>query len=136
MSNQPSVLYIEDDQMSRIVMKFIFQNEMGLENVMIFENSENFMERVQAITPPPNIIFLDIHVAPHDGFQMLKMLRSSERFQKVPIIALTASVMHEEVQQLKTAGFAGCLAKPIDEEVFTALFPRIVNGEEVWRIVS
>jgi CheY-like chemotaxis protein len=129
-----SVLYVEDDPMSRRVMQLMFTMEMGLQHITIFENSSNFMERVESITPPPNIIFLDIHVLPHDGFAMLKMLRQSTCFQKTPIVALTASVMNEEINQLRVAGFDGCLAKPIDGETFADLFQDILNGREIWRI--
>ena len=83
-----------------------------------------------------DVIFLDIHVQPYNGFEMLEQLRRSPRYDDTPIVALTASVMNEEVQQLKVAGFNGCLSKPVDTDTFPDTLQRIVDGEEIWRIIS
>ncbi len=50
------------------------------------------------------------------------------------IIALTASVMNEEVAQLRQSGFNGAIAKPLSFSTFPALMERIANGETVWHI--
>jgi len=49
---------------------------------------------------------------------------------------MTASVMNEEVHRLRTCGFDGCLAKPIDFDSFPEALNRILSGEKIWRIVS
>jgi two-component system, cell cycle response regulator DivK len=49
-------------------------------------------------------------------------------------VALTASVMNEEIQHLRQAGFNGCLAKPIDMEQFPNQVDRILNGDSIWYI--
>ena len=136
MSDQIAVLYVEDDRSSRKVMDLILRARMGLQNVTIFENSENFLERVLALNPMPDVIFLDIHMAPHDGFEMLTMLKGNEKLKDIPVIALTASVMNEEVERLRTAGFQGCLAKPIDSDAFPQTLARIRAGELVWEITG
>jgi CheY-like chemotaxis protein len=136
MDNQPTVLYVEDDPQSQMVMKMLFRNRLGLSNVTIFDNSRNFIDQVAQLTPQPDIIFLDIHVEPLNGFEMLALLREQESFKTVPIVALTASVMNEEVQQLRAAGFNGCLAKPVDMTVFPDTFQRLLAGEIIWRIID
>jgi CheY-like chemotaxis protein len=132
---QPVVLYVEDEPSSRKVMRMIAK-DMGLENLTLFEDSSDFMARVAALPLKPQIIFLDIHVKPHTGFEMLKMLRDSGQYTGVPIVAMTASVMNEEVGQLRTAGFDGCLAKPIDIDTFPDTVRRILAGEVIWRIID
>jgi CheY-like chemotaxis protein len=104
---------------------------MGCDSYHIFEDSEDFMARVEALLPQPNIILLDIHVPPHNGFEMLKMLRENSTYQKLPIVALTASVMNEEVQQLQDAGFSAVFAKPLDIESFPDQLMRILQGEKI-----
>src|SRR5262245_33362571 len=97
MTEDYSVLYVEDDVNSRKVMKMILKGRMKLSNAVLFEDSEDFVERVKALDPRPDIVFLDIHVKPYSGFEMLKFLRDMPEFKDVPIVALTASVMNEEV---------------------------------------
>jgi CheY-like chemotaxis protein len=134
MIQNPSVLYVEDDLRSQKVMELTLRSKMNLSHVNLFSDSANFVERVQALKPQPDIVFLDIHMEPHSGFQVLEMLRKIDEYKKTPVVALTASVMNEEVAMMRTAGFDGCLAKPIDLETFEDSFKRILSGEQVWRI--
>lgn len=135
MANDTTVLYVEDDAHSRKLMSMLLTGRLHLTNVNIFEDSENFEDKVMALDPQPSIVFLDIHVTPLDGFQMLEILRQKPAFDDIPIIALTASVMNEEVHRLRSAGFNGCLAKPLDLSTFPDIFQRLLGGEAVWRIV-
>src|SRR5260221_3268900 len=136
MSDEPVVLYVEDDPQSRTVMRILLERRMGLQAVTILENSQNFREVVSALHPKPTIVFLDIQVEPHNGFQMLEILRQLDWARHVPIVALTASVMNEEIQHLKTASFHGVLSKPINLRKFPDLFNRILARELVWYITA
>ncbi len=126
-------LYIEDDPMSREVLQFILEDDLG-HKVTIFPDSKDFMTRLEQLPQEPDLIFLDIHVAPHDGFEMLSMLRNSERYQKAHVVAMTASVMNEEIDKLRQAGFDSCLSKPVQFETFPQVLSRLLNGETIWRI--
>lgn len=132
----PAVLYVEDDALSCEIMRLLLQGEMQLQHVTIFQDSADFLARAQALTPRPDVILLDIHVKPYTGFDMLAMLRSQPAWEDVPVVALTASVMNEEVQQLRAAGFNGVISKPIDQDYFAALLARILHGEAIWHVMD
>lgn len=134
MTTQPAVLYVEDNAQSRKLMEMLLKGRMNLPHVTILEGSEHFLARVEALDPKPDVILLDIHMKPYNGFEMLSMLRQLEWSMGTPIVALTASVMNEEVQQLKAAGFNGCLAKPIDLDTFPEALQRLLAGEALWLI--
>lgn len=130
----PVILYFEDDILSREVMRACLTRGMGYKNVWIFEDSTDFENRLNGVGAKPDIIFLDIHIEPIDGFAMLKQLRQSETYRSTKVIALTASVMNEEVKLLKDAGFDGVIAKPLDYDTFPNVLHRILKGEQVWHI--
>jgi CheY-like chemotaxis protein len=136
MTNEPVILYVEDDPQSRKLMNMLLKGRMKLPHVTILEDSQDFLANVEAIDPKPNIILLDIHMKPFNGFEMLTMLRDLPWTRETPIVALTASVMNEEVQRLRSIGFNGCLAKPIDLETFPDTLQRILDGEVIWRILN
>jgi CheY-like chemotaxis protein len=136
MSHYPAILYVEDDPRSRRVMHLLLTHEMGLKNVVIMETSNAFDRFILALDPVPDVIFLDIHMEPYNGFEMLAMLRKQPQFNNTPIVALTASVMNEEVQLLREAGFDGCLAKPLNADAFPKILERILKGEAVWSILG
>lgn len=134
MSNSPFFLYVEDDPTSREVMEMILTYKMGYTQYQVFEDSQDFVKKLEGLPQKPDVIFLDIHMQPHNGFEMLKMLRSDPKYVDAKIIALTASVMNEEVAALEAAGFDGTIAKPIDPDVFPRLLKQIMVGERVWFI--
>jgi two-component system, cell cycle response regulator DivK len=127
-------LYVEDDPLSQQVMEMIMENAMGVRELVIFADSQNFLNRLQALPQLPDVILLDIHIHPIDGFDMLKQVRSLETFHETPIIALTASVMNEEVEKLRTVGFDGAIGKPLSVRTFPELMERVLNGQDIWHI--
>lgn len=130
----PVIVYFEDDALSRDVMRACLTRGLGYHNVTIFEDSTDFENRLAGLSSKPDVIFLDIHMEPIDGFTMLRLIRQSETLLTTPVIALTASVMNEEVKMLKEAGFDGVIAKPLDYDTFPAVLHRILNGEQVWHV--
>ena len=134
--SEPAILYVEDDPQSRKLMSILLKGRMKLSNVTILEDSQNFLANVEALDPKPDLILLDIHVKPYNGFEMLSMLKDLPWVNGTPIVAVTASVMNEEVVKLRSIGFDGCLAKPIDLETFPETLQRILDGETIWRIIN
>ena len=135
MKENPVIVYFEDDEKSRTVVSVILTRRMHISQLTIFEDSTNFLSRIEAVSPPPDLILLDIHMKPFNGFQMLAMLRGVERFKSVPVAALTASVMNDEIQSLRDAGFGGCVSKPVNLALFPQQIERLLSGENVWSIV-
>ena len=131
---QASFLYVEDDEFSRKVMQLLMEKAIIAQSMAVFEDSTNFMERVRALPQPPTVALLDIHVRPHSGFEMLKMLRADPLYIDTKVIALTASVTNEEVEQLRSAGFDGGIGKPLRVSTFPDLLARILAGETIWHV--
>jgi two-component system cell cycle response regulator DivK len=129
----PTFLYIEDDAVSRQVMKLMLIRRLKHQDVTIWEDSTNFLEKILALPTIPDVIFVDIHMEPVNGFGILEVLRAQPQFKISKIIALTASVMNEEVDLLRQAGFDGVIGKPLDGASFPDLLDRILQGEKVWR---
>ena len=67
-----------------------------------------------AKTSDPDLILLDINLPDMSGFEVLKKLRGSEATRKIPIVAVSAAAMPDDVRKGLDAGFSGYLTKPID----------------------
>lgn len=134
MANNYHFLYVEDDPTSRIVMEMMLLHCFEDAALTILEDSHDFPNHLDALTCLQDVIFLDIHMTPYTGFEMLEMIRDHARHAGSIVVALTASVMSEEVDRLKSAGFNGVIAKPINREVFPHLMEHILDGQAVWYI--
>jgi Response regulator receiver domain. len=80
----PVILYVEDEPRSRKVMSLIAA-DMHVGELILFEDSSDFQARVQRLDSRPDLIFLDIHVKPISGFEMLALLRELPLFDDVPV---------------------------------------------------
>lgn len=134
-NHQPVLVYVEDDEASIVVMKAIVERVMKLQTLHVLQNRADFMQQVKHLGVMPDIFLFDIQMKPYDGFELLTMLRDDSEFKKSKVVALTASVMSEEVARLKRRGFDGAIAKPLNIDAFPDLIARIMDGESVWYIV-
>ena len=132
-NGKPIFLYVEDDAFSQEIMKRML-TILGYPNLTIFENSHNFLDRVRALPGVPDIVFLDIQIGPMNGHQLLKLLRGDDTYKKTRIIAMTASVMSSEVNELRDACFDGLIGKPILKRIFPELLQEILEGDAVWYV--
>ena len=134
MINQPVFLYVDDDESSRTVMKMFLFEIMGFKHLTIFEDSTDFMDRLESLPEQPEIFLLDICMRPFDGFVLLEMLRNHQDHKDATVIAITSRVMDGEVHELHLAGFDGAIAKPLRQDNFPYLIKRILNHEQVWYV--
>lgn len=136
MKNDLAILYVEDDPQSREIMRLLLVEVLQLSRVTFYDTSADFQTRIESLAGNLDLVLLDIHVHPLNGFEMLGILRAHPAFQKTPVVALTASVMNEEVQKLRQAGFNGVIAKPINLDTLPDTLERILQGERIWRILE
>lgn len=66
----------------------------------------------------PGLVLMDIQLPGMDGVSALGELRKDPSTARVPVVAMTASVMKEDRARFESAGFDGFIMKPIDVRAF------------------
>ena len=66
----------------------------------------------------PDLILMDIHLPGMSGIDALKVLRAQPSTARIPIAAVTASVMQQDRAQIIDAGFDAYVSKPISLKEF------------------
>jgi len=66
----------------------------------------------------PALILMDIQLPGIDGVTALQRIREDAETSRIPVVALTASVMKEDRERFDKAGFDGFITKPIDVKKF------------------
>jgi two-component system cell cycle response regulator DivK len=110
------ILIIEDNEKNRKLERDILQFH-GY-RTMEADTAEEGIGLAQAT--PPALILMDIQLPGMNGIAALHHLRADPRTRGIPVIAVTASAMTHDRQQIMAAGFDGYQAKPIDVTQFVA----------------
>lgn len=71
-----------------------------------------------AQTHQPDLILMDVHMPGMDGLTATRLLRADPETRSIPIIAVTASVMMDDLNETIRAGCNGYLTKPLDPAQF------------------
>jgi signal transduction histidine kinase/AmiR/NasT family two-component response regulator len=125
------ILLAEDVEINREIVLTLLE-PMGIE----IDCAENGEEAVRMYTAAPDkysMIFMDVQMPVMDGYETTRKIRrweqerkSSARFLRetpeqlpelprgIPIIAMTANVFREDIEQCLSAGMDGHVGKPLD----------------------
>jgi diguanylate cyclase (GGDEF)-like protein len=103
------VVIVDDDADFLASMTAALERE-GLAVTRVTQ-TENLLEVLEA--SPPDVLLLDVMMAPHDGFALCRSLRISPRWQDLPILFLTASGSAETRLQAFRAGGDDFILKPV-----------------------
>jgi len=118
------VLLVEDNEVNQQVATELLESE-GAKVAVASNGAEAVRVLTEGDQPPPfDVVFMDLQMPEMDGFTATKLVRGQPHLQKLPIIAMTAHVMADEVQRCLEAGMNDHVAKPIDPEAFFATLAR------------
>lgn len=77
-----------------------------------------------AIDNHPELVLLDIRMPEMNGYEVASALKAQPDLSGTLIVAITASVMLGDREQVEAAGFDGYIEKPIDPEAFVGQVER------------
>ena len=107
---QKRILYIEDYAENRLLVREILE----IAGYTVLEAEEGSSGILKAISERPDLVLVDIMMPGLDGREVATYLRGIPALERIPIVALTASVLKGERESALAAGCDGYLQKPVD----------------------
>ena len=122
-----NILLTEDNMTNQEIILGLLENS-GI-NIDIANNGKEAVEKFNADPSKYELILMDLQMPIMDGYEATKIIRDANK--DIPIIALTANAMKEDVQRTKKAGMNEHLNKPIDvEKLYETLIKYISKGQD------
>ena len=107
-----NILLADDNETNREIIFGLLENS-GI-NIDIATNGQMAVDKYNANPTKYELILMDIQMPIMDGYQAVSIIRQEN--QTLPIIALTANAMKEDVEKSHKVGMNAHLNKPIDVE--------------------
>lgn len=121
----PASILIVDDVVDN--RELLLANFAGTKLKMAY--AENGLKAVNLVKQQQfDLILMDIRMPIMDGYQAAEKIKI---FSNVPIVALTASVMTDEFERLKSNNFDGYLRKPVLKAELTHELAKFLDFEEI-----
>lgn len=124
------ILLVEDEPLN-VTLARAMLGILGIQHIHAFASWRELAPKLDSL-PKINLVLLDLRLPGIDGYQILEKLRALDAFRGVPIVAMTAQVMPDDVARCETAGFNGFLAKPLNYDRFPDNIRNMLAGETVW----
>jgi len=125
----PTLLVVDDNAMNREIIAALVE-PFGIACGFAADGRE----AVEAWRRQPwDAIFMDVHMPVMDGVEATRAIRQEEGRlgrRRVPIVAVTASLMEQETAGYHAAGMDDVLPKPIEVSALAETLARCVGGGE------
>ncbi len=111
LSTPKNILYIEDNRSNIRAME---QFCARFDYLTLEVAEEPFLGLYKARSGNPDLIVMDINLPGMDGFDALSVLQKDTSTQHVPVVALSANALSQDVDRGVRAGFYAYLTKPLE----------------------
>jgi CheY-like chemotaxis protein len=117
------ILVVEDDIRNVYSLTSIFEPRGAL--VQIARNGRESLAALEAAQQDPakaiDLVLMDVMMPEMDGLTATREIRKQPRWQKLPVIMLTAKAMKDDQERCLEAGANDYMAKPLDVEQLLSL---------------
>jgi len=109
-----SVLYVEDNPANMLLVEQILERRPEL-HLLKAENGTKGI--AMAVAHQPRVILMDINLPGISGIQTLKLLQNDKATAHIPVLAISANAMVNDIEKGLKAGFSRYITKPIQVDV-------------------
>jgi signal transduction histidine kinase/CheY-like chemotaxis protein/HAMP domain-containing protein len=108
-----NVLIVDDDIRNIFAITSVLERQHM--NVISAETGKEAIAKLQS-TPGIDAVLMDVMMPDMDGYDTMRAIRQTRRYDDLPIIAVTAKAMKGDREKTLQAGAWDYLAKPVDTD--------------------
>src|SRR5947209_6036176 len=109
----PLALLVEDNAMNRKLLRDILEIRF---EVLEAETAERALELLA--NHLPDLMLVDLQLPGMDGLTLMRHVKESGATAAVPVVAISAHAMQEDIDQAMNCGCAEYVTKPLIEDPF------------------
>jgi len=129
--NNATVLLAEDNEFNRILAEDVLHEIAPNMRILAAENGIDVLEVLEKEKGQVDLILMDIQMPVKNGLEATKDIRIENK--TIPIIAMTANVMQDDIENYLLNGMNDHIPKPFDKE---DLFTKMLKYLDKDKIIS
>ncbi|MCW9045087.1 MAG: ATP-binding protein [Alphaproteobacteria bacterium] len=119
-----SILYVEDNQANQELVDMAFSLKSNF-SLKIAKTAEDGLEIIKGT--PFDLILMDINLPGMSGLEALAHLRAQDETKNIPIVAVTAAAMKNDIEKNEVAGFDKYITKPLEIQELFVTVDKLLN---------
>jgi len=123
------ILVVEDNLLNQQVAQGLLSREGAL--VSLADNGQQGVAAVAAANPAFDVVLMDLQMPVLDGLDATRIIRQELGFTALPIIAVSANVMAEDIAESLAAGMTDHVGKPFELSKLVAVLRRHAGWEDL-----
>jgi CheY-like chemotaxis protein len=135
-----NILLVEDDERD-VELTLTALSEYNLANRVVVTNDGpecmEYLKRTGRYAERPEgkpaVILLDVKMPGLNGVEVLKLIRNSEQFKKIPVVMLTSSREGKDISECYEHGVNAYVVKPVE---FHNFIEAVKNLGVFWAVVN
>ena len=120
------ILLVEDTFFNQMLAMELLKSRIPGVVVEVAENGQVALEKIDT-DAPFDLVLMDLKMPVMDGLEATRRLRAQEKWRKLPIIALTANAVQEELDKCRAVGMDAYVTKPIDTDELFATMRKVLG---------
>jgi CheY-like chemotaxis protein len=129
-----TVLYVEDNPANLKLVEQILARRPDIRLLTAVNGTRGI---AVAHEEHPDVILMDINLPGIDGFEALRLLRGDPATARIPVIAVSANAMPQDLARGLKSGFARYLTKPIRvSEFMEAIDAALASAQETASVIA
>lgn len=121
-------LIAEDNEINAEILAELLQLEGAVSETAV--NGKEALNMLLASQPGYyDMVLMDIQMPVMDGYEATRAIREAEKAgrERIPVVAMTASVFPGDVQKAFEAGMDAHIAKPVDMELLKETIQKLLD---------
>ena len=122
---QTRVLLVEDNLVNQKVVLAILRKK-GFQ-IDVSNDGREALSKLEAATDPYDIVLMDVQMPVLDGLETTRIIRKNQRWDRLPIVAMTAHAMNGDRERCLQAGMNSYVSKPVQPAHLVSVIEKLLQ---------
>ncbi len=125
------ILLVEDNQINQLVATELMYQ--FTQNIVVANNGQEAIDLLESAAELPQVILMDIQMPVMGGLEATKIIKANPTLAHIPIIALSANALTDDINKAHEIGIDYYITKPIELIKLKLAISEVLTPNPQWK---